>query len=69
MHTRKNTTPSPRHWIFGAIAFAAMGIAVGLKAAGRLRQAAWERMTPCLNKEDQEAITRLEGEGGPPAHG
>ncbi len=64
-NTRKNVTPAPRRWVLGAVAFAAMGLAVSLEAARRLRRAAWERLKPCLSEEDQEAITRLEGEGGP----
>ena len=64
----KHVTHSPRHWVLGAVAFVAMGLAVSLEAVRRLRRAAWERLEPCLSEEDQEALMRLEGEGGPTVH-
>lgn len=64
-NSKKTVTPSSRHWFLGALAFVGMGLAVGLKAASRLRKAAFARLRPRASKEDSDAITRMEGEGGP----
>ncbi len=63
--SKKNAIPSPVSWALGALAFVGMGVTVGLKAVRRLREAAFARLRPRLSKHDSEAITRMEGEGGP----
>lgn len=65
MNNSKKNVTSPRTWIVGALAFVALGVAVGLQAASRMRKAACARMLPRYSRNDSDAISRMEGEGGP----